>query len=256
MRHRAGINVTSKSLEIFELRIPLAQIVALAPHQRYAYYLLGQIYNEMIVLQKIIAYALPKHDDERPSRRNAEIAQVYFLFRMAASKIYEAKAAINRKEVHTSLNELVFPSAPHLRDFLRTLNKAVSGADWMNRMRNGMGFHYPGFNDWTEYTTPDATWIDDMVYFGKQSGNTFFDASATVAMHWMFDKYREHKPTDSVNLLVNEMIDLIKLINSFTNETTSVIISKLVTTGKIEPAGKVIAPVHSEVSIPYWTSIK
>lgn len=210
----------------------------------------------MIVLQKIIGFALPKHDDLRPARRNAEIAQVYFLFRMAASKIYEAKSAINRAEIHKTINELVFPIAPHLHGSLKALNKAVSAAQWLSRMRNGMGFHYPSLADWETYTTPNDTWVDDLVYFGKQSGNTFFDASASVTMHWMFDKYREFEPNESVDPLVTELIDLIKQINEFTNDTASVIISTLVPKGKIELVGKTIAPMHDEVSLPYWTRLR
>jgi hypothetical protein len=248
--------MTYKSLKIFELRIPLERISALTPHQRYAYYLLGQIYNEMMALQKIIGFAVPKHDDIRPARRNAEIAQVFFLFRMAASKIYEAKSAINRKEVYSTLNEVVFPHSPELRDSLRALNKAVSSADWLSRMRNGMGFHYPAFADWETYTTPNSAWVDDMVYFGEQSGNTFFDASASITMHWMFDKYRNLNPTESVDLLVNEMIDLIKQINEFANLTTAIIINGLTPEGEIKLAGQAIAPKHNQVTLPYWTYLK
>lgn len=247
--------MTSRSVKIFELRIPLEQVAALSAHQRYAYYLLGHIFNEMIVLQKIIGFALPKHDDIRPSRRNAEIAQVFFLFRMAASKIYEAKAALNSKEVQDTLNELVFSHSPHLRDSLRRLNKAVSGATWLSRMRNGMGFHYPKFSDWEAYTTPNDTWIDDVVYFAGHSGNTFFDASASVAMHWMFDKYRDYEATESVDLLVSEIIDLIKQINDFTNTMAAEITARIVAEPKPQSKGTVISPEHNKVTLPYWTHL-
>jgi hypothetical protein len=242
-------------VKLFELRIPLERVSTLTAHQRYTYYLLGHIFNEMIALQKIIGFALPKHDDIRPARRNAEIAQVFFLFRMAASKIYEAQAAINSKEVRDTLNELVFPFSPDLRDSLRALNKAVGGATWLSRMRNGMGFHYPKFSDWKTYTTPDTNWVDDVVYFAEQSGNTFFDPSATVAMHWMFDKYRDYEAAESVDLLVNELIDLIKQINEFTNVMVTEIVIKMVPNRKRQPVGTVIAPEHNKVVLPFWTHL-
>jgi hypothetical protein len=248
--------MAGRSVKIFELRVPLKRVSALLSHQRYAYYLLGQIYNEMMALQKIIGFAIPKHGDIRPARRNAEIAQVFFLFRMAASKIYEAKDAINGKEVHDTLNELVFSHSPNLRDALKALNKAINGASWLKRMRNGMGFHYPKFCDWEAYTTPDSNWVDDVVYMGEQSGNTFFDSSATVTMHWMFDKYRGYEAVESVDLLVNEMIDLIKQINEFSNTMAAEIIAKLASGEKPELVGTVIAPEHNTVSLPYWTHLK
>jgi hypothetical protein len=248
--------MTSKSVKIYELRIPLEKISSLTAHHRYAYYLLGQIYNEMMSLQKIIGFAMPKHDDLRPARRNAEISQVFFLFRMAASKIYEAMAAINRKEVRDTLNGLVFSSSPSLRELLSELNKAVGGADWLSRMRNGMGFHYPKFSAWESYTTPDNNWTDDVVYMGERSGNTFFDSSANVTMHWMFDKYRGYQAAEAVNLLVDEMIDLIKKINEFTNLVVVEIVTKLISHEEPTLAGTVIAPEHDKVALPYWTFLR
>jgi len=245
--------MTSRSVEIFELRIPIESISKLTAPQRYTYYLLGHIYNEMIALQKIIGFALPKHDDIRPARRNAEIAQVFFLFRMAASKIYEAQAAINSKEVRDTLNELVFDSSPDLLDLLRALNKSVGSANWLSRMRNGMGFHYPKFRDWETYTTPDASWVDDVVYFADEAGNTFFDPSATVALHWMFDKYKGYEAAESIDLLVNELVDLIKQINEFTNVMVAEIVVRIMPERKPKSLGTIIAPEHTKVVLPFWT---
>jgi hypothetical protein len=172
---------------------------------------------------------------------------------MAASKIYEAQAAINSKEVHTTLEELVFAKSPDLRNSLKQLNKAIGAADWLSRMRNGMGFHYPKFSDWEQYTTPDSNWVDDIVYVGEQSGNTFYDSSASIAMHWMFDKYRNFEAVKSVDPLMNEMIDLIRQMNDFANAMAGQIIMKLVPNGSPKFVGKVIAPEHRKVPLPYWT---
>lgn len=247
--------MTSRSISISEIRIPIERVAALTPHQRYSYYLLGHVFNEMMSLQKIIGFAIPKHDDIRPARRNAEIAQLFFLFRLAASKIYEFQAAVNKKEVKVALDELVFAKTPQLRDLLRNFNKAVSGAAWLSRMRNGMGFHYPEFSDWETYTTPDDTWVDDLVYVGRESGNTFYDASASIAMHWMFDKYRNFEPATSVNRLADELIDLIKQINSFAETMVGTMITNLIPDGDANFVGKIIAPEHDKVSLPYWTHL-
>ncbi|MEW6370492.1 MAG: hypothetical protein AB1584_06110 [Pseudomonadota bacterium] len=252
LRQNGWIRMTNRSVEIFELRVPLEKISALSVQQRYTYYLLGHIFNEMNVLQKIVGFAIPKHDDIRPARRNAEIAQAFFLFRLAASKIYEAKDKINGKEIYQALNELVFTDSPHLRDSLRDLNKAIGAASWLSRMRNGMGFHYPKLSDWEAYIMPDKTWTDDIVYTGKEAGNVFYDSSATVAMHWMFDKYRDYEAAESVDLLVHELIALINQMNRFTNTVVGEITAKLIPTGKAQLAGKVLAPEYDTVSLPFW----
>lgn len=247
--------MTSRSILISEIRIPVERVTGLTANQRYSYYLLGHVFNEMMSLQKMIGFAIPKHDDVRPARRSAEIAQLLFLFRLAASKIYEFQASVNRKEFRVALDELVFSKSPQHRDLLRDLNKAVGGATWLSRMRNGMGFHYPMFTEWEAYTTPDSTWVDDLVYVGQESGNTFYDASASVAMHWMFDKYRDIEPAKAFDRLADELIELIKQINSFAETMVGTIITNLVPDGDAKPIGRFIAPEHDKVSLPYWTHL-
>lgn len=245
--------MSNKSVKIWQLKIPLKRIAAFTSHQRYAYYMLGHIFNEMMTLQKIVGFAIPKHDDVRPARRNAEVAQLFFLFRLTASKIYEVRKIINSSEFANGLNELVFTEEPHLRQDLKALNRAISGAVWLGRMRNGMGFHYPGFREWEVHTTPDSNWVDDSIYFGEESGNVFYDASASVAMHWMFDEYRDVSPPEAVGQLADELIQLIKEVNRFTENALKPIIMKLTAGCEVESQGTLLAPKHDKVGLPYWT---
>jgi hypothetical protein len=217
---------------------------------------MGHIFNELIVLQKMVGFSLPKHDDHRRERRSAEIAQAFFLFRMAGSKIYEAQTSINSKEIQSSLNSLVYAKAPQIRELLKQVNKAVSGAAWLTRLRNGMGFHYPSFADWKKYTTPTPDWIDDYVYMSSESGNTFFDASASVAMHWMFDEYRDVPASDSIEPLIEEMVTLIRLMVDFTNAAMAEIVSTVLQEAGVVPVGKVLAPANNSVGLPFWIHLK
>lgn len=248
--------MTNRSVTINQLVIPVERVAALTPHQRYVYYLLGHVFNEMMTMQKLVGFAIPKHDDIRPVRRNAEIAQLFFLFRIAGSKIYEFKKTINRPEIFEALDELVYSSSPDSLLLLKEFNKAVAKAQWLGRMRNGMGFHYPTFQHWDSYTTPNEKWIDDIVYWGNENGNTFYDASATVAMHWMFDDYPGMEVPYSVRPLADELIGLIRMINNLTQDLVGTIVENLIPDGQATEAGKILGPEHDKVTLPCWTYMK
>lgn len=247
--------MSNRSIKIQQITIPIERVAALSAQQRYAYYVLGHVFNEMMALQKLVGFAIPKHRDARAHRSSPETAQLFLLFRLAASKIYEFKNIVNGKEMKLSLDELVFSEEPQLRDEIKKFNKSVSGAAWLSRLRNGMGFHYPSFEEWIPYTTPDSQWSDDIVYVGEQTGNTFYDASASVALHWMFDKYRDEHVRDAVMPLVDELIDMIKQLVNFLEAAVSVIIVGLVPDVTPKELSKILAPEHDQVSLPYWTHL-
>jgi hypothetical protein len=52
--------MTSRSVDMYELRVPLDAVKRLSDEDRFSYYLLGHIFNELMSLQKIVGFALPK----------------------------------------------------------------------------------------------------------------------------------------------------------------------------------------------------
>ncbi|MEO8279752.1 MAG: hypothetical protein ABI564_08680 [Ideonella sp.] len=78
--------MTNRTVEMYALSVPLTAIKKLSDEQRFAYYLLGHIFNELMCLQKLVGFALPKHDDRRPARLRPELGQAMFLFRLASGK--------------------------------------------------------------------------------------------------------------------------------------------------------------------------
>lgn len=239
-------------VEIRKITIPVEIIANLNAQERYAYYILGHIFNELMTLQKLVLVAIPKHDEITAVRNNAEIAQLLLLFRLSGSKIYEFHSTINCQEVGAALRTLIFPERPDLRDALKSLNKAIDGARWLRRMRNGMGFHNPSFKEWMKYTTPNDEWVDDIIFVGKHSGNTFYDASASVAMHWMFDEYRNIPPQDAFEQLVGELIELMKKLNGVVEEILGTFVTSVLPGAVAQPAAVVDAPRLECVSLPYW----
>lgn len=159
------------------------------------------------------------------------------------------------KEVVRTLREDVMPHLPDGTKRLKSLNVAVNDAAWLSPLRNGMGFHFPTFELCSSHFVPDESWVDDIVFLGDKSGNTYCDASDSVAQAWMFQQYGAKSPETAVDPLINKMIDLLKIMNSFVEDALVTFIVMVILDGpaKTQPAGKVLAPEFESVSIPFWT---
>jgi hypothetical protein len=250
--------MTNRAVDIYEIRIPLDAVKKLSVEDRFSYYLLGHIFNELMSLQKIVGFALPKHDDSRPARVRPEHAQAMLFFRIASGKIWEASQTIrSNKQLASTLKNLVLPKMLDGPTRLKTMNAAINAAPWLSPLRNGMGFHFPTFKDWESHVIPDATWEDDYLFIGSQSGNTFYDAADMVAQSWMFSQYGLDNIREAVDPLIRQMIDLLGKMNTFIEDVLGVFISEIILDGKAqkEHVGKVLSPQHDRVFLPFWTSM-
>jgi hypothetical protein len=120
-----------------------------------------------------------------------------------------------------------------------------------------MSFHFPNFDKWKNYINPDDSWVDDHVFLGRQSGNTFYDAADSVAQHWMFDQYGLPNVRDAVDPLISQMIDLLREMNTFLEDVLGILIAEVILDGGGEKkyVGRVLGPQHDLVSIPFWTAM-
>jgi hypothetical protein len=140
---------------------------------------------------------------------------------------------------------------------LKALNVAINEAPWLSPLRNGMGFHAPAFEDWKSHVTPDESWVDDFVFLGDQSGNTFYDAADSVAQSWMFSQFGVTKVRDAIDPLISQMIELLRAMSTFLEDCLMVFIGEVIFHGQVtrEYVGKVLSPQHDQVSVPFWTAM-
>lgn len=248
----------NRSVEMYALTVPLEAVMKLTDEQRFAYYLLGHMFNELMCLQKLVSFSLPKHDDRRPARLRPELGQAMFLFRLASGKIWEASKAIREgKQLAKTLVQDILPHMLDGRRRLKKLNAAINAAEWLSPLRNGIGFHFPTFEHWGRHIIPDEFWVDDIVFLSDQSGNTYYDAADTVAQAFMFHQCGVTDPAEAVDLLIGQMIDLLGMMNSFLEDSLITLISKITLDSPAirKPAGKVLAPEFKHVSMPFWTTM-
>lgn len=245
------------SVSVVEISIPVARLRGLSDEQRYTYYLLGLVFNELICLRKLISFSFQQRgDDMRPVRLNPETSQTLLLFRLACAKVYEARKKLNSKEVSTVLRRDVWPHWPKGADVLKSVNKAVADADWITRVRNGIGFHYPEMAEWKPFITPTDQWVDDVIFAGPETGNHFYDASESVARHHMFG-FEAAMDAKQVRRIVEEMIELLGKMCELVDGCISCFVAEhLVDARSVgRKVHSVSAPKYSAQRIPFWTEM-
>lgn len=245
------------SVQVIEFRVPIDRVRRLSDAQRYTYYLLGFIFNELMCLRKLISFSLQQRGaDMRPVRLNAETSQILLLFRIACAKLWEVQLKLNAKEVSSVLRKDVWPHWPDGAGALKAVNAAVSNAEWLPRVRNGLGFHYPTLGQWKAYITPTDDWVDDIIYSGAENGNHFYDASESVAKHHMFGFEAPMKP-EQVKQTIDEMVALLGLVSNVVEESVGVFIANhLLPDDPLDgPVHAISAPKYTEQRIPFWTEM-
>ncbi|SCX61764.1 hypothetical protein [Nitrosospira sp. Nsp1] len=255
MHNTSTPQVPTRNIPIYEIRIAVSAIETLTPHQRYTFYLLGHIFNELMCLQKLICFASPGHCDSRPIRKLPETAQAFFLIRVAACKVWEAKKALKHKKTRIVLEASVLPHMTEGQKRFEGLLSTIEDAGWIGKMRNQFGFHYPCFTQWERVTTPTKEWIDDSIFGSERSGNTFYASSEAVAREWFFRQSDMIKPHFTVESMIDMMVDVLKNMNRFLEDVIAVYIADVLHVDTYQDAGEISGFDFESITIPFWTHL-
>jgi len=245
----------SHSIRVKTLTIRAHDVLALKEDERYAYYMLGHMFNEMMFLQKLLHFATPVHEDRRPLRIEPEIAQTLFLIGVVAGKVWEIKLAFDEQRMSQVLRESFWPLLDDGSKSWARINRKIQKATWLKDVRNGHSFHYPSAKDWNSMMRPTGGWTDDKIYVGEISGNTFYQGSAVTAHTWMFGGVDQANPQSAVTRTVDQSIDFLTELNNLLEELLGKFITARLMTDESEPKeiDKVIAPDFTAVKLPFWT---
>lgn len=251
------VSVVMPNVVVNQIVVPARETLKLSAKEKYAYYLLGHVFNELMCLQKLASHCLPKHDATEAFIVQPEFGQAMFVFRLAAGKLWEAHLAINKAEVSEVLRKDYLPLIEDGDQRLKQLNKMCSSKSWLVNLRNGHSFHYPSFKEWEPLLNSPADWQDDVIFGAEEDGNQYFVGAESVAHLWMFGRRDEADPRAVVDLLVSDLIQLIGHFTRLLSELLSAFtaITLLRNAGAFEPVGSVEAPAFGTVQVPFWTDM-
>jgi hypothetical protein len=242
-------------VSIKRVTVAVERVAALSAEERYAYYLLGHLFNELMFLQKLLHFAIPKHADARPVRQLPEYGQLFFVARLAVGKMWEAKLALERSEMSKVLRTSFLPLVPEQADRLQLWCRRVSKSRWVERLRNAHSFHYPKFAQWSSLLQPDPSWEDDHIFTGSQSGNVYYAGSDSIAQNWMFGQLSETDPRNAVDPMVSELIALLGGANDAVEEVLGAFIVERLSPNQAADLGTVDTVLFEHVELPFWTNM-
>lgn len=250
-----------KKIIITGVEIPIEKIAALNDEERWAYYLLGFIANEMNSILKLLVLSLNSNGSEQRFRHMPELINSSILFRMAAGKSFEAMLQLRTREFRTVFSHVISKHLPNANNRWKEVNQAFNSATWLGRMRNGVIFHYPTLAEWKEITTPDDSWEPDEFYFSDGAADVYFDASEIVGQNWVLMVVGGGSPPKTkmeaqvrYEKLIKDTVDLVGLLKAFAMDSLAVFIADHLFGGtpSVKTMGTVRGTNIEAASIPTW----
>lgn len=251
----------NKKLDMHEISISADKVLALTDNERWAYYLMGYITNELNIIVKLLAQTLNKQPDDRAFTHTADMIQSSMLFRLAAGKCHEAMLQLRSKQFRNVFTNVIAKHCPTANAEWRNLNSKFNSAAWLGKIRNGVIFHYPSPSEWCEITKPDEHWKDDKFYFSKALWSNFSEGSEIIALFWTCvtiangnQPATKDEATKLYDHLVTTTIDILNLMINFLNMSLTVFIDDHMFSGNtpVKNLGTVNCVKASSVKIPFW----
>lgn len=251
-----------KQMTVSRVKIPTHLIAALSDNERWAYYLMGYIANELNYILKLLVISLKSNESKERFRHMPEIIQSSMLFRLAMGKSHEAMLQLRTGEFRKVFNSVISKHRPSANARWKEVNAAFnSSARWLGKLRNGTIFHYPTLDEWSKIITPDSTWEDDEFYFSKDAWDVYFDASEIVGQSWMLTMIGNGIPPTSkedaqkkFEDMINTCVRLVGLLRTFVMDCLEVFIADylLGSNPSVEQLGHVRGTNIDSVTVPTW----
>jgi len=242
---------------IVKLTITRDHWKSIAAGDKFSLLLLGQIFNEIMIIQKLMFSSHPK-GEENP-QFHAMSGQKQLMDRLTAGKIYEAHKAINSKIIKNFLTNSCFPvlGQDEGKFLLKEFNKKVSGCKWLATARNGHSMHFPTPTEWDaaiDYLEKEK--IGYSQFIGKTQSENYFFASAQTALIAFYIESGCENTHQSATQLHSDLMDLcISLLNLIRRSTLAYMESLVNSPKKIttlKNTKKFPKPMMRDFEIPYF----
>jgi hypothetical protein len=203
-----------------KLKIPRTTWDELPTTTRYSVLLLGQVFNETMMLHKIAVASTPDWDDESPQSK-AMFSQMNLITRLLSGKIYEAHKVINSKDVKEFF-DVCFPLMEdgQGKGLLKNFNVGISNCRWLAGARNGHVMHFPSNGEWAmAMAAMEAQKRSFELVMGDTLGDSFYSSSAEVAGIAFFLEADPTAYEKGLKYATQDLMQLSRLLTALLQET-------------------------------------
>ncbi|WP_175829686.1 hypothetical protein [Burkholderia cepacia] len=242
---------------ILKLTITRAHWKSISSEDRFALLLLGQIFNEIMILQKLMFTSHP-NSEENP-QFHAMSGQKQFMDRLTAGKIYEAHKVINSKSIKSFLTKSCFPALGEEdgKSLLKDFNQKVSGCKWLSGARNKHSMHFPSHQEWeAAINYLEKQKIGYSQFIGKTQAQNYYFASAQTALIAFYLDSGCDESHESATKLHDELLQLCASLLNLIRISTLAFMESLINSNNkiatIKNTKKFTKPAMKDFKIPYF----
>lgn len=167
--------------------IPPARFSALSDDEKYAFLVLGHVYNELSWLQRT-AILFSKSRPKGEIQINGAVSQTLTAARLFLGKLNEFRILLNDQPLLKRFIVDHFDNAdrPHGQRALDELMALFDGNPWLHTARNKHFLHYPKKNDVIDtILDTNINWEPEILH-GEESANTLFPTSDVLGNYSWF----------------------------------------------------------------------
>lgn len=202
----------SPTVELRKLSLSADKLSELPAQCLYVFALAGHVFNELMMLQKMVLTARPPEASHQFAR-DAGVDMAMFYLRLLVGKTEEAMKALSKHSTDTELRASILSRVPGLTERWIAAVTKYKDMPWLGRIRNQRSFHYMNATQWLPHI--DAGLMHDgYVVVGKTYGNTLFHWHEICASVPMLKLVNEDAPFDGLGQMLDEAGELLGDITS------------------------------------------
>lgn len=180
--------------------------------ERYAFAIAGHVFNETMLLQKLVLISTPPEGSHQ-FIKDASVGSAIFALRILVGKTEEAMKILTKDSVESVLRDKFFSLVDGLEVRWDDAKAKYKELPWLGRIRNSRSFHYMNASQWNPHLLGDIC-QDAYVIVGKTHGNTFFHWQEMAAALPMMKLVNDEKPFEGLATILGEMGALLSDVGS------------------------------------------
>lgn len=241
----------SSTAELHKLMLSATKLKELEPQERYVFALSGHVFNELMMLQKMVLTSKPPLD-AHPFIKDAAVGSAMFALRLLIGKTEEAMRALSKKSVADVLTTRILGYREGLSARWAAALGRYKALPWLGAIRNQRAFHYMTAGQW-EPQFVDELFGEAYVIVGETYGNTLFQWQEICAGLPMLKLVNEHEPFVGLEIVLEEMGALLNdLTDCLANGLQSYMHEVLVDEDALGPVEVIAATPVEQVFVHYF----
>lgn len=195
--------MVTANVELHKLMLSADKLIALPLQERYVFALAGHVFNELMLLQKLVLIAQPPSDAHQ-FVKDAAVGSAIFALRVLVGKTEEAIKILTKDSVETVLRSRMFSGVEGLDAAWTEVIAKYDTLPWLTSIRNSRSFHYMNSGQWAPHLGKEIC-QEAYVIVGKTHGNTFFHWHEMSAALPMLKLVNEQAPFEGLAVMLHEL---------------------------------------------------